>query len=155
MSARWTWTFALAAGVAAACGGDGLVAPRPDGAKPESSAQLRAGVAEVDITPPIGLGLFGHGPESRIAAGTQLRLRCQVFLFEGPSGGADKSEAVAFVPCDMAAPSLLLQRTIAQLARARGVRVGANRILLMATHTHMAPGHYFPTRATRGRSARG
>ena len=50
----------------------------------------------------------------------------------------------------MAAPSLLLQRTVAEFARARGVRVGANRIQLMATHTHMAPGHYFPTQSYSG-----
>jgi neutral ceramidase len=120
-------------------------------------AEWCAGAAEVDITPPLGIGMFGHGPESRVATGTQLRLRCQAFVIRGPqrtiqssttaaSGTQDEPRSlpnqVALVPCDLAAPGLLLQRTVAKHVGTR-VPLAASQIMLMATHTHMAPAHYF------------
>ena len=114
-------------------------------AKPVPVANgLRANVGEVDITPPPGLALFGHGPEGRIARGARLRLRCQVFVLH--SG----QEAVALIPCDLAAPSLELQRRIAELAQQKGVPLGADSVLLFATHTHAGPAHYFGSRTYSG-----
>jgi neutral ceramidase len=107
-------------------------------------AESQAGVAQVDITPPPGLGMFGHGPEARIAEGALLRLRCHAFVFVGAeSEAAAQPEALAFVPCELAAPSLLLQREVAARVRAAGVPLGAERIWIAATHTHAAPAHYF------------
>ncbi len=109
---------------------------------------LYAGVSEVDITPPLGLGLYGHGFESRPAEGVRLRLRCQSFVFvkrEPPpdDGGVPRAEKVALVTCDLAAPSLALQRLVVERVRAQGVDLGAERVLIMATHTHAGPAHYF------------
>jgi neutral ceramidase len=105
--------------------------------------EVLVGVAERDITPPIGLGMFGHGPEGRVAVGIQLRLRCQVFVIIGSAQGNEEGGAVALIPCDLSAPSLLLQRKVAELAQAKGVHLGASDIMLMATHTHAAPGHFY------------
>jgi len=132
--------LALASGLAA-CADRHMPVPRTP--TEPSRGVLRAGIAETDITPPIGLGMFGHGPESRVAAGTALRLRCQVFLIQGPDRQYDAQRSIALVPCDLPAPSLLLQREIAQRVRAKNVPIGADRLLLMATHTHSGPGHYF------------
>jgi neutral ceramidase len=138
----------------AACGG------RLKHAMPHTVSQLddlsvlmeaQAGVAEVDITPPPGLGLFGHGPEARIAEGTLLRLRCHAFVFVGARPDSRAApEALAFVPCELAAPSLLLQREVAERVRARGLPLGADRIWISATHTHAAPGHYFASDSFSG-----
>ena len=68
MKGWWLAMVAIAAGGCAAR----AWAPRPESAPAPEGSQFRAGLAEVDITPPLGLGLFGHGPESRIAVGTQL-----------------------------------------------------------------------------------
>lgn len=99
---------------------------------------LRAAVTTVDVTPAPGLALFGHGPEGRVSRGILTRLRCHVFVLT--SG----DQAVALVPCDIGAPSLLLQRSVArELARKGGVPLGADRIVLTATHTHAGPAHLF------------
>src|SRR5882672_2529831 len=74
-----------------------------------------AGVAEVDITPPPGLSLFGHGPEGRVSAGFRLRLRCQAFVLRS------REDVVALVPCDLAAPAIELQRAVAARLLAREV----------------------------------
>jgi len=98
-----------------------------------------AGVAEGDITPPPGLSLFGHGPEGRVAVGLRLRLRCQAFVL------MSRSDVIALVPCDLAAPDLLLQRAVAERLR-QTTHIGGDRLLLMATHTHAGPAHYFGPR---------
>jgi len=100
---------------------------------------LRAGVSRVDITPAPGLAMFGHGPEGRVSRGILLRLRCTAIAL---SRG---KESMALVPCDLAAPSLLLQRSIAIRLRERhpDVPLGADRIVLSATHTHAGPAHFF------------
>lgn len=100
-------------------------------------SHLSAGVAEIDITPPPGLALFGHGPEGRIATGFLTRLRCQAFVLGKDSG------LIALVTCDIGAPSLELHRAVAKRMRERGVPIGADRLVLMATHTHAGPAHFF------------
>ncbi|HEU4538834.1 MAG TPA: neutral/alkaline non-lysosomal ceramidase N-terminal domain-containing protein, partial [Polyangiaceae bacterium] len=100
-------------------------------------AGYHAGVARVDVTPPPHLALFGHGPEGRIATGFRLRLRCEAYVV------AQGDELVALVPCDLAAPSLKLQREVVRRLNELGVPVPVDRLLLMATHTHAGPAHYF------------
>jgi neutral ceramidase len=112
-------------------------------------SEAQVGVAEVDITPPPGLGLFGHGPESRVAEGTLLRLRCHAFVFVGPGQAGGAAEALAFVPCELPAPSLLLQRRVAELVR-QNHPLGSDRIWIAATHTHAGPGHYFASQNYAG-----
>ncbi len=141
--------------IAGCCPTSMLSMPQPrSGLQAAQSSVVRVGIGAADITPPVGLSLFGHGPESRVAIGTQLRLRCRAFVIAGAKAADGKSEAVALVPCDLSAPSLLLQREIAQRAQEKiakadnltpeqRLRLGAERVVLMATHTHMAPGHYF------------
>lgn len=98
---------------------------------------LRAAAARVDVTPPPGLGLFGHGPESRRAEGHRGRLHCRALVLEDASGGR-----VALVACDLAAISAALHREVAtRVHDATGL--GVERIVLSATHTHAGPAHYF------------
>ena len=105
---------------------------------------LRAGVARADITPPPGLSLFGHGPEGRVAVGTLLRLYCEAFVL------TRGRESIALVPCDLGAISAELQRAVAERVLSPSIPLGADRIILMATHTHAGPAHYFGARQYGG-----
>ena len=69
------------------------------------------GTARVDVTPPATAASFGHAPDSHLMEGYWTRLYCRVFVFESGSG---PFETFAFVPCELAAPSNLLQRSIAE-----------------------------------------
>lgn len=106
-------------------------APRPG---------LLAAVVRADITPPVGLSMFGHGLESRIGTGTFTRLECRGFVFR--EGG----EGAAWVICDLGGISLTLQRRAAELVRAR-IPLGADRLVLTATHTHAGPSGFFESNA--------
>lgn len=100
--------------------------------------ELRAGVSHVDITPPPGLSLFGHGSESRVARGTLGRLMCQAIVAES----AD--EHAVLVTCDLTAvPSELVTAVARHLTEMR-VPIADNRVFVMASHTHAGPAHYFP-----------
>lgn len=113
-------------------------APHPAAAQPVVEPTFVAGAEVVDITPAPGLGLHGHGPSGRVAQGTLLRLRCHPLVM------AQGTEVLALVPCDLAWPSFMLQRMIAEeVQRLLGPRIGAEDIVLLATHTHGAPSHQF------------
>ncbi len=97
---------------------------------------LRAGFARVDLTPPPGPGLAGNGPEGRPAAGYRARLHARALVLEDRRG-----EIAAFVVADLPFVSVILHRRGAELVRA-GAPIGADRVLLAATHTHSGPGHF-------------
>ena len=144
---RWSGSaLPLIAGacVAFACG----QAPRPKAAMRELGVSradgFTAGVATADVTPPLHLSLYGHGPESRIATGVRLRLRCQAFVI------ARANEVVALVPCDLHSVSKALHDAVAQRLRENGVPIRADQLYLMATHTHAGPAHYFDARHYHG-----
>lgn len=97
-----------------------------------------------DITPPLHLSLFGHGPESRVATGVRLRLRCQPFVI------ASDGKIAAFVPCDLQSSSSDLHVAVAKELRELGVPIPGERVFIMATHTHAGPAHYFEARHYSG-----
>jgi neutral ceramidase len=59
---------------------------------------------------------------------------------------AKGTETVALVPCDLAAISVELHRAVAERVRKSEARLGADRIVITATHTHAGPAHYFGAR---------
>lgn len=130
--------------VLAACGGRLAPAPQSPVNPADLGDVLRAGVARADITPPPGLSLFGHGPEGRVAVGTLLRLYCEAFVL------TRGRESIALVPCDLGAISAELQRAVAERVLSPSIPLGADRIILMATHTHAGPAHYFGARQYGG-----
>ena len=130
--------------VLAACGGRLSPAPQSPVNSVDLGDALQAGVARADITPPPGLSLFGHGPEGRVAVGTLLRLYCEAFVL------TRGHESIALVPCDLGAISAELQRAVAERVLSPGIPLGADRIILMATHTHAGPAHYFGARQYGG-----
>ena len=123
--------------VGAACGGSAPTLLLETPPITANDPRLRGGVAQIDVTPPPGLALAGHGPEGRVSTGTRLRLRCQAFVL------TQARESIAVVPCDLWAISTELHYGVVDRLRRAGVPLGVDRVLLMATHTHGGPAHYF------------
>jgi neutral ceramidase len=134
--------FALACFTLLGCGPHGGVLPTPHLPPPVSSHRpasvLRVGAARVDITPPPGVSLFGHGPEGRVADGYWSRLYCRAFVFL-----PDAATPLSVVTCDLGAIGTLLQRTVASEPAIMKLGLPASRLMITATHTHAAPAHYF------------
>ena len=112
----------------------GALSPAP---RPSGEAVLRAGFGRVDITPPPGVGLAGNGPEGAEARGYRLRLYARVLVLA--DGGGNR---LALVVADLPLSSALLHRRVAALT-ARTDGIGADRLVIAATHTHAGPGHFF------------
>ena len=118
--------------------------PAASSAAPLPSAGFRAGLDEVDITPQPGLTLFGYGVEGRLARGHRGRLRCRSLVAIDGRG-----ESLAWTVCDLGAASGLLHaRIAARTLKSSGI--GADRLILSATHTHAGPAHYFAARSQGG-----
>ena len=128
----------------AGCAAHHAASPRPVPLPVPRTEGYLAAARLADITPPLHLSLFGHGPESRVATGVRLRLRCEVFVI------ASAGEVVALVPCDLQSSSEALQRAVAERLKLAGVPIGPDRLFVMATHSHMAPAHYFDARRYSG-----
>jgi len=101
------------------------------------SGHLLAGAADVDITPPPGLPLFGYSlPAEKRARGYQSRLKARAIVLQGADG-----KRLALVQVDLGAMSALVHRRVAEVTA--GIGIGPDRLLLAATHTHGAPGGFF------------
>jgi len=119
-----------------------LPLPSPTSAPPVPAALpgLRAGFGRVDITPPPGVGLAGNGPEGRRAAGYRVHLYARALLLEDRTG-----ERVALVVADLAQVTPNLHRlTAARIRDSTGI--GADRLVIAATHVHSGPGHFYAER---------
>ncbi|MFK7931218.1 MAG: neutral/alkaline non-lysosomal ceramidase N-terminal domain-containing protein [Myxococcota bacterium] len=109
--------------------------------RPAASGSLRAGAAQVDLTPALGLDSAGFGfPSSEHATGIFGRLRGTVLLLEGADGSR-----VALIGLDLLAGSRFLAEALAQRVGPT-LGLGVDRLWLCASHTHNAPGHYFGDR---------
>lgn len=102
---------------------------------PPPGRGLVAGIGRADITPPPGLGLAGNGSEGRRAAGYRHRLYVRALVLEDRRG-----ERIALVVADLPFVSALIQRRAAALLDPR-TGIGADRLIVAATHTHAGPGH--------------
>jgi len=99
--------------------------------QPTTSASLRVGVAEVDITPPLGFPMAGYYHE-RLAEGTTDPLKAKAIVFRQ----ADVSGAM--VVCDLTGISRDLCEAVRKAAAER-TGIPADAIAVTATHSHTAP----------------
>jgi neutral ceramidase len=123
----------------AGCGGrtlvqDAVLSPLPS---PRPGAALVAGFGRADITPPPGLGLAGNGSEGSQSRGHRLRLYARALALSDRSGGR-----LAIVVTDLPLGSALLHRRVAAIT-GPAAGIGADRLVVAATHTHAGPGHFF------------
>jgi len=92
---------------------------------------LRVGMAEVDITPPVGFPMAGYYHE-RLAEGTIDSLKAKAIVFrEGDTAGA-------LVVCDLIGIATDLSREVQRRA-AEKTGIPASNIVIAATHSHTAP----------------
>jgi len=97
---------------------------------------LEAGFGRADITPPPGAGLLGYGPEGKVAIGARTPLQARALVLRDRRG-----ERLALGVVDLDFVSGMLHRAVA--ARVEPCTgLGADRILLSATHTHSGPGNF-------------
>jgi hypothetical protein len=92
---------------------------------------LQVGLAEIDITPPVGYRLDGYFTE-RLATGQKDPLRAKALVFQQ---GATRA---ALVVCDLLGMPLSMSREVRALASAR-TGIPASNIAITATHTHTGP----------------
>ena len=106
---------------------------------------MRAGVAKVCITPPVGAWQGGYGARNRASDGIHDDLHARALVFEGDDG-----TRAAIVAVDV----VILTHEVAEAARRRAedlTGIPAGHIALCASHTHGGPA----TRAYGETGARG
>ena len=92
---------------------------------------VRAGVAEIDITPPVGHRMAGYFDE-RLATGIHDPLRAKAIVIK------QGKETFAFAFCDLVGLSLHVSTNArAQASQRTGIPV--SHILIAATHSHTGP----------------
>ncbi len=90
----------------------------------------------------------GSGPEGRRSTGYRTRLYAGALVMEDPSG-----ERIALVVADLPHISANLHRlTAARLVESLGL--GADRLIMSATHTHSGPGHFYGERQYNANASR-
>jgi Neutral/alkaline non-lysosomal ceramidase, N-terminal len=92
---------------------------------------LQVGVAEVDITPPLGFPMAGYYHE-RLATGTIDPLKAKAIVFR------QGDEAAALVACDLTGIARDLTEEVRKSA-SQSTGIPAEHIVLAATHSHTAP----------------
>jgi neutral ceramidase len=93
--------------------------------------KLRVGVAEVDITPPLGFPMSGYYHE-RLAEGTIDPLKAKAIVFR------TDDTAAALVVCDLIGIATDLKLAIRQKASDK-TGIPPSNIAISATHSHTAP----------------
>lgn len=110
-------------------------APRRRVPGPAAGPGTLIGVASIDITPPVGIVLAGYGPRTATAIGHRLRAEALV-CGSGAARWALVSAEVLGFPLGFV--------TQVRRAIARRTGIGADRILIAATHTHSGPDVHAP-----------
>jgi neutral ceramidase len=100
-------------------------------ASPARAAGWRAGLAQIDITPPTGHRMAGYFDE-RLSTGTHDPLLARAIVLQ------HGREKIALVSCDLVGVSLNVSTNArAQASRKTGISV--RNILITATHSHTGP----------------
>ena len=98
---------------------------------PLAGSRLQAGIAVVDITPPIPFRMSGYFYE-RLSTGTKDPLQAKAIVFQQ----GDESAALVF--CDLiGVPLTVIYRARRQASEATGIPV--DHIAVAATHSHTGP----------------
>ncbi len=98
---------------------------------PVASADLQAGVATVDITPPVGSVMYGYGARgSNVSEGVHDSLYAKAIVLD------DGETRVAIVTLDLGAFTAENTRNVRGFI---GKRANIDHVICVASHTHSAP----------------
>lgn len=100
-------------------------------AQPLPGAVLKAGVAKVDITPPIGLSMWGYGNRKGVSTGTLDPLYARVLVLEAGE------TRLALVALDLGRP--FGPASLAEIRDRARKSAGMSYVLVVASHTHSGP----------------
>ncbi len=100
---------------------------------------LQVGVAETDITPPVGFPMAGYYHE-RLADGTIDPLKAKAIVFRDvrAHNNASSETSAALVVCDLIGIATDLSKAIRQRASEK-TGIPVSNIVISATHSHTAP----------------
>ena len=98
---------------------------------PVSAAELKVGVAQVDITPPLGAPLAGYY-SPRGATGTHDPLHAKAIVLE------DGTTVAAMVVCDLISMPKLVTDEVRKLVQ-KQTGIAASNVMVSATHSHTGP----------------
>ena len=110
---------------------------------PQPGASLQVGVAEVDITPPIGFPMAGYYHE-RLAEGSSDSLKAKAIVLR------DARAEAAIVVCDLIGIATDLSQAVRKRASEK-TGIPATNIVVSATHSHTAPDYMSSNFAKRSR----
>ena len=128
MQFRCPILFVACSILSAAMAADGADPVRPES---NTSSGLLVGVAETDITPPVGFPMAGYYHE-RLAEGMIDPLKAKAIVFrEGDTAGA-------VVVCDLIGIATDLSREVRRRVSEK-TGIPENNIGISATHSHTAP----------------
>jgi neutral ceramidase len=96
-----------------------------------TSNQLKAGMAEIDITPPVGYRMAGYYDE-RFSTGIHDPLKAKALVLQ------QGNEKIALVFCDLVGLSLHVT-TNARAAASKLTGIPVTNIVVAATHSHTGP----------------
>ena len=96
-----------------------------------TQAELRVGIAKVDITPPAGVKMYGYGARgSNVSTGVHDRLYAKALVL------ADRTQTAAWVTMDLGYVDTRLTKDI---HAAISKELGFDDVFLSSSHTHSGP----------------
>ena len=95
------------------------------------SAAMKAGAAKVDITPPLGLKMYGYGGRKEGASGILDPLYARVLVLEAGE------QRIAMVVCDLGRP--FAPAWIERLRKDAKEKYGISYVIEAGIHTHAGP----------------
>ena len=98
-------------------------------------AELRAGTAKADVTPPLGGHMYGYGDRGdNVSSGVHDRLYAKALVLAAGSG--TEAREIAIVTLDLGAFEKDRVRRVKEAVRAA---TGIEHLFLVASHTHSSP----------------
>jgi hypothetical protein len=99
---------------------------------PASQAELKAGCAKVNITPPVGIWLSGYGSRNKPSDDIVDELYAKALVLD------DRSNTIAIISADLLWVPLEITNEVRGILKKK-IGIDEQNVLICATHTHFGP----------------